>query len=110
MRFRSATWLAWTVGLLLLGGCCYSVREEVDREICDLATHPLDPQPQVEAAPKQMPPAQGKTANDRSANLFAGLAASGQVDASVQPAVAQAGVTQEPGAPSHDTHEPPDLR
>jgi cobalt-zinc-cadmium efflux system outer membrane protein len=53
--------LPWVLGLLLLSGCSYPVREDVDRTVCDLAAHPLDLQPPTpEEAPKQMPPAQAK--------------------------------------------------
>jgi cobalt-zinc-cadmium efflux system outer membrane protein len=37
--------LAWLGLAIALGGCCFPVREQVDRVVCDLATHPIDPAP-----------------------------------------------------------------
>ncbi len=38
----SSRWLILTWGILILGGCSYSVRENADALICELATHPFD--------------------------------------------------------------------
>lgn len=35
-------WLPWLGGLLLVGGCCYPVRDQVDAALCHLATCPVD--------------------------------------------------------------------
>jgi cobalt-zinc-cadmium efflux system outer membrane protein len=65
-------WLPWALGLLLVSGCTYPVRDDVDRVVCDLATHPIDPQPPT-AAPQPMPPALAKKAADAPRHLSANL-------------------------------------
>src|SRR5256885_2982033 len=37
--------------LVLLSGCVYNVREQVDRVQCDLTLHPYDPAPPGQAEP-----------------------------------------------------------
>src|SRR6266851_3914508 len=44
MAFR---WLACSVGLLLLSGCLYNVRERADEAVCSLAAMPYDLQPKT---------------------------------------------------------------
>lgn len=42
MVSRSLTWRFASLGLLLLAGCLYHVREKIDTEVCDLSTRPWD--------------------------------------------------------------------
>src|SRR5438105_7546704 len=52
--------------ILLLGGCLYPVREQVDSVVCDLAAHPLDTQmAQAEEQPKPMPPTTDKQSRQK---------------------------------------------
>ncbi len=60
-------WSLWTLAALFLGGCCFTVREEVDQTVCRIAGQPLDllppadtgtpPVPAVGAAPASFAPA-----------------------------------------------------
>jgi cobalt-zinc-cadmium efflux system outer membrane protein len=102
MGLRVSRWLPWTLALLLLGGCCYPVREQVDRAVCDLAAHPLDLQPDFAAdrPPATMPPAQDTQAPGPPATTpSAGLPASSPIDAGVRPAAAQEPAEREPTPP-----------
>src|SRR5258708_27233670 len=38
----SSRWLILPLGILILDGCSYSVRENADALVCDLATRPFD--------------------------------------------------------------------
>jgi cobalt-zinc-cadmium efflux system outer membrane protein len=91
MGLRSSNWLAFALALLL-GGCCYPVRDQADRTVCELAGHPLDLEPGFAAdrPPAAMPPAQETQAAPQSDPLPADLAALGPIDAGVRPAAAQA--------------------
>jgi cobalt-zinc-cadmium efflux system outer membrane protein len=52
-------WFPCAVGLLLLAGCVYPVRQEADSTVCNIANHPIDPEPiQVPAALESAPAAQ----------------------------------------------------
>ncbi|HJT77698.1 MAG TPA: hypothetical protein VJ739_10900, partial [Gemmataceae bacterium] len=49
-------WSPCALGLLLLTGCVYPVRQAADRAVCNLASHPIDPEPlQVPAPPETLP-------------------------------------------------------
>lgn len=61
-------WSLWTLAALFLGGCCFTVREEVDQTVCRIAEQPLDllppadrctPAPPAPAA--QAPPPESAT-------------------------------------------------
>ncbi len=50
----------WTaaLGLVLLVGCLYPMREKIESGVCDLAAHPIDLQPAETSSPApEMPPA-----------------------------------------------------
>jgi cobalt-zinc-cadmium efflux system outer membrane protein len=59
MILRSATWWPALLGLLLLTGCYYPVRQKIDAAVCDIAKQPFDLQ-HLGAADQQplMPPAE----------------------------------------------------
>src|SRR5437899_3533619 len=55
--------------ILVVGGCLYPVRQQVDAVVCDLAAHPLDIQPQKpEELPKPMPAAPDKEPTEKSSS------------------------------------------
>ena len=47
-------------GMLLLGGCLYHAREETDRALCDLSSHPYDLLPSLATEPAATTPPAGK--------------------------------------------------
>ncbi len=49
-------WSCWMLTALFLGGCCYTVREEVDAKVCRIAEQPLDLLPSADTQ-MPMPPA-----------------------------------------------------
>lgn len=93
---------SWLMAALLLGGCCFAVRDEADRTVCNLAAQPLDvtmpavdenlPKPVKEGAadqqtrfiaPPQLPAAQPEPGTD-----------------SIRQAAAQKPTTTEPRKPT----------
>jgi cobalt-zinc-cadmium efflux system outer membrane protein len=39
---RSKRWLLLSLAAWVVSGCCYAVREQADRQVCDIAAKPLD--------------------------------------------------------------------
>jgi cobalt-zinc-cadmium efflux system outer membrane protein len=62
--------LPWTLGLLLVHGCSYAVREQTDQLVCDLAAQPRDVEPArpMDQTPPPMPSAKAKN-NDLSESV-----------------------------------------
>jgi cobalt-zinc-cadmium efflux system outer membrane protein len=53
---------SWLFALLLMGGCLYPVRQQVDDLVCDLAAHPLDAEPEKPVEQPESIPPTGKLA------------------------------------------------
>src|SRR5438445_6546298 len=49
------SWSRWSLGVLLVAGCGFPVREQADEAVCQLAARPVDPQP-APAAPAEATP------------------------------------------------------
>src|SRR5262245_37163881 len=76
--------LSWVLGLVLLGGCCYPVRHDVDLLVCGKAHCPIDPEP------PQAVDATGPSAGAAEpAPPAAGASLTGVLDAEVLPAGGQ---------------------
>jgi hypothetical protein len=73
-------WSLWTLAALFLGGCCFTVREEVDQTVCRIAEQPLDLLPPADTRT----PASPANAAPTSFNPAAPPAAAGIIPAGAQ--------------------------
>jgi cobalt-zinc-cadmium efflux system outer membrane protein len=90
-------------GLLLVGGCLWSVREKTDQTVLELASHPYDRAPALpaEEAPKVMPKADEKAAKP------AAVAAPKDVQTTALMEAEQAPEKPAGGPPKYDLKIPP---
>src|SRR5437870_5769304 len=58
------SWSRWSLGVLLVAGCGFPVREQADEAVCQMATRPVDSQAPIASPPEAKPaPAEPKAEN-----------------------------------------------